>query len=359
VAISAFGSAAGRSKSARTRSGELVMVGIGLAAAMSTAAHAEPARMPQPPLVFVADPKLGMEAGIRSVDSVGRVLFRYDELLPRLSWNETTGVGKAAGVLARTGQLLLVDLPVAEFETMVIHEAFGHGARAVDLGRKPTYSFPLPGLYCIIARTSCIATTAVGVNHDILITLGGLEAGYLTGYWITLRAVQARGWLHQGDYLVYLYSKLRYFSLQSTDDYRSGGGPDVGTYVTHLQDDFGRQSAEDRTRISSRLRTAALWNLADPILWYSFYAAFARGVWQGERWTKAPIHEASKTTFYTVPRFGLTPFGAEHYVDLFLGRGTSAIALYGRVGSSGEHRKSKRDRTGKELTNRALRDNRR
>ncbi|HSO39620.1 MAG TPA: hypothetical protein VLT33_44140, partial [Labilithrix sp.] len=42
-----------------------------------------------------------------------------------------------------------------------------------------------------------------------------------------------------------------------------------------------------------------------------------------------------KYTVYASPRFGLTPFGAEHYVDVMVGRDRSVVALYGRAGSSG------------------------
>lgn len=309
----------------------------------SSAARADPPpHMPaphQPPLVFVLDPKLGMEAGIRTSDSLGRLVFRYDEVLPRLSWNETTVLGKAGGVLARSAQLTFVDFTIASLETTIIHEVFGHGARALDLGQTPKYGFALPGVYCAIAGGSCTSHAEVAAtgnrDRDLLFALGGLEANYLTGYWINLRTVQAGGWVHQGDLIVYANSKLSYGSLQSSNFGRTGAGGDVGVYVTFLQDRFDLPRPEDRNRIASRLRVAALWNLADPMLWYSAYGVFYRGVGQGDRWTRAPLQAVGKTTFYAAPRFGLTPFGAEHYVDLFLGRGSSVVALYGRAGSSG------------------------
>jgi hypothetical protein len=332
-------------------------VGLGLAlgsAAAGTDAHAQAQVAPRPappvqaPLVFVVDPKFGMEAGIRTFDSLARVLFRYDEpLAPFLAFDQHRTPGKIAAVALRIGQLVLLDEPLAELTSTSIHEVFGHGSRAREFGRASKFDFSLPGVYCAVldsgdCSSHAAATADAGDNRDrdLLRVAGGLEANLLTAYWIDLRAVQARGWVHEGDLLVYAASKLAYFPtfLSSKLD-RAGavGLPsnDVDQYVTLLQDRFNLPLAEDRHRISSRLRTAYLWNFADPMLWYSAYGVFYRGVGLGERWTKAPLPTIGKTTFYAAPRFGLSPFGAEHYVDVFLGRGTSAVALYGRVGSSG------------------------
>lgn len=341
-----------RSLARRLCTGALAL-GLGLATAgdaraqQAASSSASPAPA-QAPLVFVIDPKFGMEAGVRTFDSLGRVLFRYDEPLASVvSFDQRNVPGKIAGVVLRLGQLVLIDEPLGELLSTSIHEVFGHGARSREFGEKSKFQFSLPGIYCgVLDSGDCSsfaqapADSVDNRDRDLLRVAGGIEANLLTGYWIDMRVVQAGGWVGEGDLLVYATSKLAYAPTFLSTKLDTAGrvgeaSNDVDQYVTLLQDRFNLPLAEDRHRISSRLRTAYLWNFADPMLWYSFYGILYRGVGRGERWTKAPLPTAGKTTFHATPRFGLTPFGAEHYVDLFLGRGTSVLALYGRAGSSG------------------------
>jgi hypothetical protein len=326
-------------------------------------AQTEKPTTPRAPLVFVYDPKLGMEAGIRSADSLGRILFRYDEAIPRfIDWNEKTVLGAAGAIVGRTLQYALVDDALASIETVIIHEVFGHGARARAFGQEVKFDFPLPGYYCVVLPSgdNCTAhtqvTTSTGArDHDLAVDMGGVEANLLTGYWIDMRIMQSGGWVHQGDLLVYFASKTTYMhSFLSTKLDIAGGletpSDDIDRYVTLLQDRFNLPRPEDRHRISSRLRTAYLWNLADPMLLYSFYGVTYRGIGRGERITRVPFPTIGDTMFYAAPRFNLTPFGAEHYVDVFLGRRSrsaerggsgeregeaSVLSVYGRAGSSG------------------------
>ena len=322
---------------------------MALAATVPGSAHADPAPTPpQAPLTFVIDPQLGTEMGIRSADSVARVLFRYDEAIPSfVSWNEKRPLGKVGAILARSLQWILVDDALSDFETTTIHEVFGHGSRARALGQQVQFDFALPGIYCAVLADgeNCTSHTQVSTetgnrDRDLLVVAGGVEANFLTAYWIDLRIMQSRGWAHEGDLLVYFASKLAYsHSFRSTKLDTKGGletpSDDIDRSVTLLQDRFNLPRAEDRHRIASRLRTAYWWNLADPMLLYSVYGVLVRGIGGGERWTQAPLPTLAGTMFYATPRFNLSPFGAEHYVDVFLGRGPSVVALYGRAGSSG------------------------
>lgn len=309
----------------------------------------EPTPLPpsQSPLVFVLDPKLGMEAGVRTFDSLGRVIFRYDEALPALAtFDETRMPGKIGAIAGRFAQWLFVDTAIAAFDATLIHEVFGHGARARDLRQEAKFDFALPGIYCVLLGDGENCTSHAQVtggpgsrDRSILVTSGGVEANLLTGFWIETRMVQTRGWLHQGDLLLYGASKLAYsdsFLSRKVDTALTlSESNDVANYVTGLQDRFNLPTADDRRRVSRQLRTAYVWNLMDPLLWYAAYASFYRGIVRGERWSRAPVPTVGEYTLYAAPRFGVTPFGPEHYVDVLVGRDSSVVGLYGRVGSSG------------------------
>jgi hypothetical protein len=65
---------------------------------------------PRPEIVLVADPKLGMEGGARTVASLGHVLFEYELLLPRLvDTDESRPLDRGLGVLGRTLKLVFLD----------------------------------------------------------------------------------------------------------------------------------------------------------------------------------------------------------------------------------------------------------
>ncbi len=301
----------------------------------------------QAPLVFVTDPRLGIESGLRSVDSLGRVLFRYDEALPPLvRWDETRGSERTAAVFSRIAQFAFVDYTIASFEEAVIHELFGHGSRGRELRQPVSVSLALPGFFCALSDgndgcTSFTHTTGGTGSQErsLLVNAGGIEANLLTGYWVDLRMVQQHGWVHQGDLLLYVTSKLAYVDQFTSSSIETppttNDGNDVANYVTGLQDRFNRPSAADRQQVARRLRLAYIWNLADPMFAYSLYAMVYRGIGRGERWSRAPLPTLGKYDLYVAPRFGLSPFGAEHYVDVLVGRDHAVVGLYGRAGSSG------------------------
>jgi hypothetical protein len=99
------------------------------------------------PLVFVGDPKMGVESTVRSTDSVARLFYRYEGVLPDTGIDESRFPGNVLGVLGRAVKLILVDEPLAELTSEISHEVGGHGGRARELGLDPTFLFYLPIVY--------------------------------------------------------------------------------------------------------------------------------------------------------------------------------------------------------------------
>jgi hypothetical protein len=298
------------------------------------------------PLVFVADPHLGMEGGVRTFDSIARVAFRYEQALPPvINLDERKPAEHAGAVLGRFAKLVFIDEPIAEIDATVIHEAYGHGARIREHGGgTATYSLRLPGIYCTLlspSDDSCSSTTdgnprPVDGDLGILVTLGGIEANALTSWWIDERMIAADGWMHHGDLLLY-FSKLVYGTSFLSSDLQTAGklkpaNNDVDHYVTLLADRFNR--VDDRASIARRLRTGYLWAFADPMLAFSAYGTFVH-VLTGDRFLRFPLPRVGSTSFYPSPRFVPSPWGGESYLDLFLGRGGAVLDAYGRVVTSG------------------------
>jgi hypothetical protein len=300
-------------------------------------------------LVFVADPHFGMEGGARTVLSLGRLWFRFEERLPLPTLDEQDPLGKALGVAGRALLLSFVDGPLVQLEYALIHEVFGHGARARDLGEQAVYSFKLPVPYREILDPNDHTTggASTGITNAppiaardrlLLIDGGGLESGYLTARWLNRRLVANNGRLEEDQLLLYAIAKLEYStSFFASDLAKNGaaGGDDVRQYLTDLQDRFDRWRPADRANLGQRLRNAYLFNLIDPTLVFAGYQTLRRlyfGEWSGE----LPLWPSfGDLVLYPVPRFELSPFGAEHALDLYAARGGWVGDLYFRIGSSG------------------------
>ncbi len=307
----------------------------------SLPAGAEP---PRAPLFFVADPKFGVETTVRTGDSLTRVVYRSEELFPELGLDERHFLAKSIAVFVRGLELVFVQEPIAELSVLFSLEVGGHGARARELDLKPTFLFHLPGVYRFLFApddppgtrgfTNYLSPEVVEGDRALLGTLGGLEANSVHTWWINSRIVRANGRVHRGDLLVYGASKLPYW-----DSFLSGSATadtsDVRSYVTALADRFNQWRPEDRRRIERRLSAAYLWHVFDPTLLYAVYGTFVAGLWQGRRTSEMPLPTVFGMTALLSPRFVLSPFGAEHMLDLFLARDGRMLDLYGRVGSSG------------------------
>ena len=308
--------------------------------AIATDAHAEE------PLVFVGDTKMRVESTVRSADSVARLLYRYEGVLPEIAIDDSRFPGNVLGVLGRGLKLVLVDEPIAELTSEISHEVGGHGGRARELGLEPTFLFYLPIVYRKVfapdddaragAYTQFLTTNAVEGDRARLGTLGGLEANYVHAWWINARIVRARGRVHHGDLLVYLASKLPYSDSMFNVSDEGDAGNDVSSYVTHLQDRFNRWEPGARRAIARRLGAGYVWNLIDPTLFYALYGTLVANVGQGRTTTKMPLPRIGDTTVFLSPRFALSPFGAEQTLDVFLSdRRGRMLDVYGRVVSSG------------------------
>ncbi len=301
--------------------------------------------VPGDEIVLLGDPKLAAEGGVRTVDSLRRALQGYERAFPQLFQPHGSVWLRGAFGVARLAKLLLLDVPLVSLEGTFLHEVYGHGARGREGGRTLDYQFRLPFPYSLLAKDGEFAAFTqpdrggASRDEDILFTLGGVEANLFTAQ-LVLRRAMVTGRMHTSDALLY-FGKLNYmdsFLASSLERPAASASNDVSTYVTLLQDRANRPRPQDRQQIARNLRAAYLWNLADPFLLFSAYAA-VRHVVTGERSQPLPTLRAFGVHFWPSLRFNLSPWGAEHYlgVDVRSPKGVLAEP-YVRVGSSGLYR---------------------
>jgi hypothetical protein len=152
--------------------------------------------------------------------------------------------------------------------------------------------------------------------------------------------VNQKGWVHHGDLLTYAASKLPYASsFLSSSLARAGtrSANDIESYVTGLQELSNGWRVEDRRRIARRLTIGYLWNLVDPTLLYSIYGVAVASIYRGERTSRMPLPTIGAWHVFASPRYGLTPFGAEQGLDVFVSPrdGGALLDVYARIGTSG------------------------
>jgi hypothetical protein len=280
-----------------------------------------------------------MEGGVRTFLSLGRLAFGYDEYLSRwMSWDESTRVRKAAGVFGRALKLVFVDSQLAVGTDVFTHEIYGHGGRAREWGLHPNYNFELFPPYSWIFRAGMNSNTTGAntgsVERDLQTIAGGLESGYLAAWWINARMIADGGRIHYGTGLTYMAAKLTDIEVYFGSLEKSGSH-DAPVYVNLLQQRFNRWKPEDRDAIASQLRLAYIGNLIDPTLWLVVYHELVTYLYKGERYAKFPLIPIRSWRLFPGTRFNLTPFGAEHYLDVFASAYRGLLSGYVRVGSSG------------------------
>ena len=275
---------------------------------------------------------------------MGHLLFRYEELLPTVVHLDNPAADRAVGVLGRLVKEVFLDEALVSVETTFIHEVFGHGARARELGLSATYEFALPQPYSFFlsSHSTFLGLTetnvATGVrDRDIAVTAAGLEANYLTAWWINEQIVASGGWVSASDLDAYLDSKIEYATTFLSRGIRDPALPadDIVAYVNELQDRTNQWRPGDRAGIAAKLQTAYAWNYVDATFYCAIYSLFVNTLYRGDEYSRLPLPAAGSVTFYPETRFNLSPFGAEHYLDVFLRRGNLVADVYGRLGSSG------------------------
>lgn len=304
---------------------------------------AEPSLGDAPPLTFLAGPRWDMESGVRSIDSLRRMLSVYDELFSkRFDVDETTVVGKGLGLTRRAVQLLLLDLPMIDFQQALLHEVFGHGARFREAGISPNYGLNLPMPYGLLLIKNPQPSYTLGEHSDIsdvnrLVDLAGIESEFTMAYWVMLGMVQRDGEMHYSDLMAYGFHKMNTITALSSPFPLSDGDGwgDTDNYVLGLQYSNLSQHAPSQQQIGTTLGRAYLLNYVDPTLWLAaFHGVWTYGI-KGETHAWIPMLRVGEVHLYPGTRFNLSPFGAEHYFDVFARWKALTCDIYGRVGSSG------------------------
>jgi hypothetical protein len=286
-----------------------------------------------------------MEAGVLTSASALRVLLGYPAALPALELDESEPADHAIGIAGRTAAFLFIDFPLAFYADLVNLSVFGSGARERELGQSATFQFGLvppyswifgwSGFYSEEQVSGPIVTTG---DRLLSVDAAPFEAGYFSAATVNRRLAQSGGRLEYADVLLYLGGKLAYYDqfLSLTSPASSPmTGPLLQIYVADLNERFNLFRLSDEGVVAGRLQRAWFAGFIDPTFWLSFYHLFVGRLWNGERVYQVPMIEVGDLSIYPATRFNLSPFGAEHYLDVFVHAPGVTFAPYARFSSSG------------------------
>lgn len=313
---------------------------LGLTLALAAAGPDE-----QPVRVEVlASPTLGMESGVRMVHGLSEVLFLYDESLARrVDLDEGTAQRRAMGIAGRSLKMLLVDGPLELFLGTVEHEVFGHGARAREQGRWPGYELTIPLPYRLIVSPSQSFNGATNVSPtgfadaDLPVASAGIEANVYSGYFQSLEVLRRGGLTQYWESMHYFGGWATYFGrwVDPTILGKANASGDLDWYAQLLAQRYDRFGATAERELNQRLRVAYFASFADPMLWLSAYQLFVEYLGRGHRWSNVPQWHVGGAALFLLTRFGLTPFGAEHTLDVTISSRALTLDVSGRFTSTG------------------------
>jgi len=239
--------------------------------------------------------------------------------------------GFGAG-LVRFLELALVYDPLAAWSAVAQHEVFGHGYRIRDLGK----SVAQVNSYHIEAPFPFSNESAQGAtyfNHSPDITLSqilaidiaGIEANYVFSRLIKKQWIQKQSICGRESKLYdqnALMGTLYALSLQEDNV----AGHDIANYIHDLN------SAYPQGYLShAHAKRQMLWNLVDPTLYYSIWAAWSY-ILYGKS-VPTPMLRIKSVRFLPNLRTELSPFGIENYFESYFMYNDKLTYLYTRGGT--------------------------
>lgn len=199
-------------------------------------------------------------------------------------WGLNKIKGESVGARAGRGLASLFYYPISVYLNYFTHEVAGHGSRIIEIGSKPEYDFDefsFGGTWStgfdfpLSQGQERLPIDRFYFERRLRTTSGGSEASELLSHMVSERAFLYGGlptdifpYALKRDVSLYIY---RYFANPP----RRYSGDDIGGYMFDMNqllefDRFGELRSDTSAHGFSPniLKAGAIWNLADPTLWY-------------------------------------------------------------------------------------------
>lgn len=255
--------------------------------------------------------------------------FIDDKLLPN-----GEGHSDIPWLFARTGKITL-DYILSSFLTVSQHEIFGHGYRAREFGFSDiSYEVHISSgaTYFLISDYN-----SLNIYQQNALNAAGMESNTILSQklrqpWLMQKSIDYRDGLF---YFLNQFEQFNYVYITHHSDLDNGN--DVNNYISGVNSYYG-----NNTLSNNKMRTAVLWDLFDPALYYSLYSIgdfLVNGTSKTTQLSMLQIQDyqylpAGRTIFapwgleFQLQNFVLTPENSLYQVNLRYGS-NSNISSYG------------------------------
>lgn len=287
---------------------------------------------------IVVDPHYSPYTGSELLLSSRQILQSAEDfLLLREDPANLSFGGKIKSIWGRACEVYGLWLPVNSFISTVQHEFFGHGyrIRSSKMAEVRGYSFGSPLPYGDgSGATEFAASEQIPISTLQMITIAGCEAENILARelkmrWISDKRIDGR---QASLYSINALSPLLY-SLVDPEDLEEEGvdsmfsGHDIDDYLTLLYLQYPGAKMEQAT-----LSKDMLWNLADPVLLYSFAATWMY-IFSGKKIGLPMIPLKGSIALLPNAKVQMAPYGLEYYLETFLTYKSRPIYTYLKKGS--------------------------
>lgn len=216
---------------------------------------------------------------------------------------------------ARIGKLSF-EYILSSYFTVFQHEVFGHGYRAREFDfSKISYTIKIDSGSTYFTLNEYNQLNTYQQNAFIA---GGLEANSVLAQkirapWFTNKIIDNR------DALFYLLNQLeqvRYIYLTPRQDLSGQDGNDINAYINGINKYYNNRSQIGVLSIN-KLRTAILWDLLDPTLYYSI-AELATYIYNGQPNINMFMLDVNQYKYLPIAHTILAPYGLEFQVQNIL-----------------------------------------
>ena len=279
---------------------------------------------------FLMDRHMSVVAGVSTVQTARYLLGNLQDLIipSRLGREDTFG-SKLGGIVFRTLKIGWLETPQNVLETTVVHEVFGHGARAREFGFPVSYRIDFPPPFGNGSGSTIFdRPLEIGVNvsryEDLAITIAGIETSNMS--WSRL----ADQWIERGAFDYRDASRFTTAQLTSFTNTLVTSGSDGSRYIAILN---GMRQDDGKEFIDvDDFEVRSLVNLLNPLFVVALYRSAITYLFTGREVYSVPMISLGGGVRYVGwPRYILTPFGPEWGMENLFSRNGQQLRLRFRI----------------------------
>ena len=281
---------------------------------------------------LIYDNHFSSKVGAENLLTIHKAFYSFeDKYLPPEIFNGDKKSGKYLNIIYRASKNI-IDYPTQVFLKLVQHEVFGHGARFSEFGYDGiSYNLNLTppfgsGTGFTSSWTSPKHTTSI--DENLSIDVAGVEACTILSDALRTKWVMDDS-TNYNDFFLYfrVHHNITEY-INKTFYYNKTG--DIDVYINwdinwkyHFKNQYSINDLEKYSFI----------NLFDPFQFLAFYN-WCGYIISGKPRGKLQMIKIGNVKYLPSFHLGLTPFGAEFYMDNYLKYQNRTFKIYGRLGDS-------------------------